>query len=98
MKQADKQAWIDALRSGEYIQAQGRLGRIENGVTKLCCLGVFCSVNDMLPNSRFVHGDRKLLHFDHELWVLPPWLAAKHDLEADPTIPILDGRAIHPDY
>ena len=37
--------WLDALRSGEFEQAQGalRIGRY-NGEDKFCCLGVGCEV------------------------------------------------------
>lgn len=36
---------IKALRSGEYRQTQGRLGRIHgDGSTSYCCLGVACEV------------------------------------------------------
>lgn len=44
-----KAKWLAALRSGEYEQAQGYLGRTvtnENGeqVMGYCCLGVLCQV------------------------------------------------------
>jgi len=35
-----KQAWIDALKSGEFQQGYGFLKRAE----KFCCLGVLCEV------------------------------------------------------
>lgn len=40
--QAEKVAWVAALRSGVYEQAKGTL-RNEAG-TKFCCLGVYCEV------------------------------------------------------
>lgn len=40
MKAELKQKWIDALRSGKYSQAKGRL---EDGGS-YCCLGVLCVV------------------------------------------------------
>ena len=36
-----KQRWIDALRSGQYLQGQGQLQAIDG---KFCCLGVLCEV------------------------------------------------------
>ncbi len=35
-----KKAWLEALRSGEYKQAQGTLRREDS----YCCLGVLCDV------------------------------------------------------
>ena len=35
-----KQKWVDALRSGEYEQAEGKLRRISG----YCCLGVLCDL------------------------------------------------------
>jgi hypothetical protein len=39
-KQALKQRWVEALRSGEYEQGAGAL---RNG-DKFCCLGVLCDI------------------------------------------------------
>lgn len=33
--------WVDALRSGEYKQGEGRLARVNN---TYCCLGVACDL------------------------------------------------------
>lgn len=49
MKAADKQAWIDALNSGEYKQARGRLCDNEG---RMCCLGVAI---DVLVDADWVH-------------------------------------------
>lgn len=35
-----KRKWVEALRSGEYMQAQGKLRRSDG----YCCLGVLCDV------------------------------------------------------
>jgi hypothetical protein len=35
-----KQKWLDALRSGNYVQGEGTL----NKGGKMCCLGVLCDV------------------------------------------------------
>lgn len=43
MKPHIKRAWINALRSGKYIQGYGALKSISN---EFCCLGVLCDVID----------------------------------------------------
>lgn len=44
MNPSVKRAWVEALRSGEYPQAQARLyDRFADGY---CCLGVLCDVID----------------------------------------------------
>ena len=40
MPLAIKQRWIDALRSGQYLQGRGQL----QADGKFCCLGVLCEV------------------------------------------------------
>ena len=42
MKPRIKKLWIEALRSGEYQQAQGALRTADN---KFCCLGVLCNLH-----------------------------------------------------
>lgn len=36
--------WVAALRSGEYQQCKGQLGRTRAGESEYCCLGVLCEV------------------------------------------------------
>lgn len=36
--------WVQALRSGEYIQGNGHLAHYQNGQLRHCCLGVACRV------------------------------------------------------
>ena len=37
--------WVDALRSGEFEQTKGQLGRVEeDGSRSYCCLGVLCEL------------------------------------------------------
>ena len=41
------QEWVDALRSGDYIQTTGRLCRDDGSKHKtFCCLGVLCDLVD----------------------------------------------------
>ena len=42
MDEKVKRRWIDALRSGEYKQAQGILRNMYQG---FCCLGVLCDLH-----------------------------------------------------
>jgi hypothetical protein len=39
-----KGLWIDALRSGEYVQGQNALKKVLGDETGFCCLGVLCDV------------------------------------------------------
>lgn len=41
-----KQLWVDALRSGEYMQGRNALAKWDddNGELAFCCLGVLCEV------------------------------------------------------
>lgn len=39
-----QQAWVDALRSGKYVQGQGALIQERAGYAQYCCLGVACEV------------------------------------------------------
>jgi len=52
MNQELKQKWIEALRSGKYIQGQGALRSVDED--EYCCLGVLC---EYLPNVRWENGD-----------------------------------------
>ena len=44
LKPEVKAAWLEALRSGRYTQAQGYLTTITDGERRDCCLGVLCDV------------------------------------------------------
>lgn len=39
-----KKAWLEALRSGKYVQGKERLKQDHLDGTKHCCLGVLCEV------------------------------------------------------
>lgn len=48
MKKEIMQKWVDALRSGEYRQIDGRLRSLEpgeDGKHSYCCLGVLCDLH-----------------------------------------------------
>src|SRR5690606_10344654 len=38
------QEWVDALRSGKYVQGKYRLHSIESDQDNFCCLGVACHI------------------------------------------------------
>lgn len=40
MKADIKERWVEALRSGRYVQGQGKLNKGD----KFCCLGVLCDL------------------------------------------------------
>lgn len=44
MTQEQRDAWCNALRSGEYRQGEGALRRRRNGEDQYCCMGVLCDV------------------------------------------------------
>lgn len=45
MKEEVKKKWVEALRSGEFTQAQGYLRIVEEGSSpRYCCLGVLCEL------------------------------------------------------
>ena len=56
--QARREAWVEALRSGKYQQAQGMLR--DNGA--YCCLGVVCELSKLgkWDDDRYVVGKWRL--------------------------------------
>ncbi len=45
MKQKElRRKWVEALRSGDYIQTHGFLEKKTHGIKENCCLGVLCHV------------------------------------------------------
>ena len=47
MKLKDAQELVEALRSGEYKQTNGKLGKIINNEEHNCCLGVLCRLKKL---------------------------------------------------
>lgn len=90
--------WVEALRSGEYKQAQGLLGRNFDDVdshrpTTFCCLGVLC---DLVDPNRWHTGGFKA---DDNLTInykVPPkdvWKRIDQDIVMDTLIRLNDGGA-----
>jgi hypothetical protein len=80
-----KARWLQALRSGEYVQDSGSL-RTSNGY---CCLGVLCEVAGL------GHLDEKgnLNNEVVEFGLLPKSVALVSDIHPSPTI-VYDGKTI----
>lgn len=53
---AIKSEWLEALKSGKYIQGTTSLRNIENGITKHCCLGVLCEIHPNLSIGPLEHN------------------------------------------
>ncbi len=50
MKKNIATRWVKALRSGKYVQGQGRLMTVGEDRNRYCCLGVLCEVVDVPYN------------------------------------------------
>lgn len=78
--------WVDALRSGQYEQAQDQLG-VENnhGAVSYCCLGVACEVaiaNGVVLDRVAENGD--IRYNDHDTTLpraVAEWLGLDSDVE-----------------
>ncbi len=59
-----KDAWIKALKSGEYEQGQRALR--PDGMNEFCCLGVLCDVLRNKNPTRFWWSDGNSTFFDNQ--------------------------------
>lgn len=63
-----KAEWVEALRSGEYHQADGALRRYENEGYSYCCLGVLCAtMGATWKSGEPILGDVNIGDTDEEL-------------------------------
>ena len=93
MLNKNAQAWVDALRSGDYEQGRNSLHTVEADYSRHCCLGVACDlfaiahpevrgweIISNVPNSFGVH--RFFLDTERHTTVLPSkvceWLGLTH--------------------
>lgn len=68
MDPALKAKWVEALRSGKYLQAEGVLRDTRGDTPKFCCLGVLCDVMGATWDTGTpVLGDAILQDRDEEL-------------------------------
>ena len=64
MTPVTKQAWIDALRSGEFNQCTGALGKLaDGGGINYCCLGVLATLAGA-EHRIDLSGEMNILTFD----------------------------------
>lgn len=91
-----KEAWLKALRSGEFTQGKNRLAasNLKNGAVEYCCLGVLCEV--AVRNGANVTKASKDGHevsYDNRSQWLPNSIANWAGLEdGDPIVSTDDGR------
>lgn len=79
--------WLAGLRSGQYVQGDGRLKQDRSGQTFHCCLGVACEValqNGVELSVDISNGQfHNVYLFDNESSYLPnkvqDWLGLRHD-------------------
>ena len=75
-----KQAWLDALRSGEYEQAYGKL----RSGNSFCCLGVLCDLHAKATDNVWDEAER----YFNEPGALPPEVRDWADLpDTNPDMP-----------
>jgi hypothetical protein len=82
-----KARWVDALKSGNYTQGQGRLhAKDANGNSSFCCLGVLCDLankdNIALEIEAYETSDGvSILYDDDESWLpnsVTEWSGVDH--------------------
>ena len=95
----DKNEWIAALKSGDYVQGREVLMKTEWGVTTSCCLGVFCDLQakkgllkktPLLKHYKitvFSFG-RTTVYGDFSTIALPIFLARRLDTDCSPIVPV----------
>lgn len=75
MNQSVAKIWVDALRSGRYIQGLGALKRIyeNDGCAKYChcCLGVLCELFDENNEEKLTKTNMIKIAFNGETEILP---------------------------
>lgn len=85
MNNVIKSKWVEALRSGEYKQGQGRL----NDRDLFCCLGVLCEVlikdedaelNSLIKNKVPCAFDLDCMSYDNDSKVVPNRVRLAADL------------------
>lgn len=95
----DKNEWIAALRSGDYIQGRELLMKTDEGVTTSCCLGVFCDLQakkGLLKKTPLIKHDeftvfsfgRTTAYGDFSTIELPIFLARRLDTDYSPIVPV----------
>lgn len=76
MTRKELDQWLEALRSGRFIQGNGALKSMVNKVTQHCCLGVLCELHKDLLIESFDSLNNEWL-FNSESMVLPTAIVNK---------------------
>ena len=87
-----KQKWLDALRSGRYLQGQGKL-HYRDGITGehyYCCLGVLCEVLGI--KSEVEESEYTTYSYDGNFDVLPKSVIAVSGLSTPTGLFVMDGK------
>lgn len=108
MKAEIRDAWADALESGEYPQVSGGLCAVtvsdedgEQHIVGYCCLGVLSELAvkaGIIPAAEWpdgVGGTTDYLHYDGETGALSVAVAEWAGLDGDDTDPYLTDTATH---
>lgn len=87
-------AWLAALRSGEFKQGRKRLEDIEGGCTVNCCLGVLqkCAMGDVERRSH----DNSSLRLPTYAWLSSQrirFFNKDGDIDTNPWLPMLKDQA-----
>lgn len=89
MNEEIKAKWLEALRSGRFLQGTGQL-KYQNtmdGPFRHCCLGVLCEVLNV--KSMPVPGEVSMISFEGNTSYLPFSVVERAGLlTGDPTIPV----------
>lgn len=69
MKEHIKNKWVEALRSGEYVQTKNMLKSVDGG---FCCLGVLCDIHAQESSGKWEEDDDSgFCYYDHNQEILP---------------------------
>lgn len=88
-----RKLWIDALRSGEYLQTTGTLRRNTSDGPRYCCLGVACEVYQKhvgdLEVKPSIFG--QMTNFDEQSSILPVKVQAWLDMNSHGSFELQEG-------
>ena len=95
MKKEIKDKWVDALRSGDYVQGRGQLRNPKN---EFCCLGVLCNLH-AIENPDFAATQINETTYGGQGLVLPKivedWAGMPYDHDHKEVVEMNDGTNRH---
>jgi hypothetical protein len=65
--QQAREAWVEALRSGEFQQTQRTLCRLDGAVASHCCLGVACELFSRIETPLNITEETQHIQYDPSL-------------------------------